>query len=108
MEERMDETRVRVSRPMLKVLKMMIERPLIPFSGAEIGRQVDLGSGTLYPLLQRLENAGWLKSEWENVDPSEAGRPRRRLYKLTGRGQMMAGRALAEVQTAPGVLAWGS
>jgi PadR family transcriptional regulator PadR len=103
----MDE-RIRVSRPMLKVLKMMIERPLTPSSGAEIGRQADLGSGTLYPLLQRLENAGWLTSKWEKVDPSEAGRPRRRLYKLTGRGQMLAGRALAEVQTAPGVLAWGS
>jgi len=104
----MDETPVRVSRQMLKVLKMMIERPLIPCSGAEIGRQVDLGSGTLYPLLQRLENAGWLKSQWEKVDPSEAGRPRRRLYKLTGRGQTLAARALAEVQMAPGVLAWGS
>lgn len=104
----MDETHVRVSRPMLKVLKMMIERPLIPLSGAEIGRQVDLGSGTLYPLLRRLENAGWLKSEWEEVDPSEVGRPRRRLYKLTGHGQTLAGRALAEVQMAPGVLAWGS
>lgn len=103
----MDET-IRVSRPMLKVLKMMIERPLTPYSGAEIGRQADLGSGTLYPLLQRLENAGWLTSKWEKVDPREAGRPRRRLYKLTGRGQMLAGRALAEVQTAPGVLAWGS
>ena len=104
----MDETHVRVSRPMLKVLKTMIERPLIPYSGAEIGRQVDLGSGTLYPLLQRLENAGWLKSEWEKIDPAVVGRPRRRLYKLTGRGQTLARRALAEVQIAPGVLAWGS
>jgi PadR family transcriptional regulator, regulatory protein PadR len=67
-----------------------------------------LGSGTLYPLLQRLENAGWLKSEWEEVDPSEAGRPRRRLYKLTGHGQTRAVRELAELQTTAGVLAWKS
>lgn len=108
MEERMKETQIRVSRPMLKVLKMMIERPLTPYSGADIAREVGLGSGTVYPLLQRLENAGWLKSEWENVDPVEAGRPRRRHYKLTGRGQALAAKALAEVQTAAGVLAWGS
>jgi hypothetical protein len=30
-----------------------------------------VGSGTLYPMLARLEAAGWLTSEWEVVDPSE-------------------------------------
>jgi PadR family transcriptional regulator, regulatory protein PadR len=104
----MTATEVRVSRQMLKVLKMLMEKPQTPYSGAEIARQVAVGSGTLYPLLQRLENAGWVKSEWEDVDPREAGRPRRRQYKLTGRGQSEAAKALAEVQTAPGVLAWGS
>jgi PadR family transcriptional regulator, regulatory protein PadR len=104
----MKDNQVRVSGQMLKVLKMMIEKPLTPYSGADIARQAGLGSGTLYPLLQRLENAGWLTSEWERVDPVEAARPRRRLYKLTGHGQMLAVKALAEVQTAPGVLAWGS
>lgn len=104
----MKETQVRVSRPMLKVLKMMIEKPQTPYSGADIARQADIGSGTLYPLLARLENAGWMRSEWEQVDPAEAGRPRRRLYKLTGHGQTLAAQALAEVQTTAGVLAWGS
>jgi PadR family transcriptional regulator, regulatory protein PadR len=104
----MKETEVRVSRPMLKVLKMMIEHPQTPYSGADIARTVGIGSGTLYPLLQRLENAGWLKSDWEQVDPVEAGRPRRRHYQLTGHGQVLAARALAEVQTSAGVLAWGS
>ncbi len=105
----MDESQVRISRNILKVVKMMVEKPLTPFSGADVAREVGIGSGTLYPLLQRLENAGWLKSEWEKLDPSEAGRPRRRYYKLTGRGQTLAARALAEVQTsAVGVLAWDS
>jgi PadR family transcriptional regulator PadR len=104
----MKESQVRVSRPMLMVLKMMIEKPQTPYSGADIARQIGLGSGTLYPLLQRLENAGWMKSEWEEVDPAEAGRPRRRLYKLTGHGQTRAVQALAEVQTAPEVFAWRS
>lgn len=41
--------------------------------------------GTLYKALSRLEAAGLLESRWE--DPAEAageGRPRRRLYEVTG------------------------
>jgi PadR family transcriptional regulator, regulatory protein PadR len=105
---RMTETQIRVSRNTLRVLKMMIEKPQTAYSGADIARQIGLGSGTLYPLLQKLENAGWLKSKWENVDPSEAGRPRRRQYKLTGRGQMQAAKELAELQIHAGRLAWKS
>jgi PadR family transcriptional regulator len=97
---------VRLSGPTLRLLKLMIDKPLEGRSGAYISKTLKIGSGTLYPLLQRLENAGWLKSEWEQLDPSKAGRPRRRYYKLTGEGQKQAAQALAELQTAPGVLAW--
>jgi PadR family transcriptional regulator PadR len=100
------ETNIRLSGPTLRLLKLMIEKPLEGRSGADISKTLKIGSGTLYPLLQRLENAGWLKSEWEQLDPSQAGRPRRRYYKLTGDGQKQAVQALAELQTAPGVLAW--
>jgi PadR family transcriptional regulator PadR len=96
---------VRVSRQMLKVLKMLVEKPREGHSGAEISKGVTISSGTLYPLLQRLEQAGWVTSEWEKVDPSEAGRPRRRFYRLTALGQTRAIAALTELQTAPGVLA---
>ena len=44
--------------------------------------------GTLYKALQRLEEAGLLTSQWE--DPAIAaaeGRPRRRLYEVTGAGE---------------------
>ena len=51
-------------------------------------------------MLIRLEGAGWLKSEWEVIDPHEAGRPRRRFYTLTTTGQYKAHRALADVQLA--------
>lgn len=97
---------VRLSGPTLKVLKLLLEKPREKRSGADITRSANIGSGTLYPLLARLEQAGWLRSEWEIVDPAEAGRPRRRFYKLTGIGQTNARKALAELQVAPGVLAW--
>ena len=44
--------------------------------------------GTLYKALDRLERGGLLESRWE--DPAiaaEEGRPRRRLYRVTGLGE---------------------
>jgi PadR family transcriptional regulator, regulatory protein PadR len=100
------EADLRLSGHALKVLKLLLERPRDGRSGADISRSLSISSGTLYPLLARLEGAGWLKSEWEAVDPKEVGRPRRRFYKLTGEGQTRASRALAALQTSPGVLVW--
>jgi PadR family transcriptional regulator PadR len=97
---------IRLSRPALKMLKFFIEKPLEGKSGAEISRALGISSGTLYPLLARFENVGWLTSEWEFVDPVEVGRPRRRFYKLTAVGQNNASKALADLQTAPGALVW--
>lgn len=97
---------IRLTGQALKVLKTFVEKPRNRQSGAEISRAVGIGSGTLYPLLARLEAVGWLNSEWEAIDPSTAGRPRRRLYKLTAVGQNAALKKLSEVQFAPGVLAW--
>lgn len=97
---------VRVTTSILKVLKALLENPRQERSGADISRATGLGSGTLYPALSRLEGAGWLSSKWENIEPKKAGRPRKRFYRLTGEGQTRASRALAEVQTAPGVLQW--
>jgi PadR family transcriptional regulator PadR len=53
-----------------------------PVYGLEIIREAGIASGTVYPLLIRLERERILSSRWENVDESAAGRPRRRLYTL--------------------------
>ena len=52
-------------------------------SGAQIRSIAGLGTGTLYPILFRLERAGWLESRWEDIDPKQEKRPRRRFYKAT-------------------------
>jgi DNA-binding PadR family transcriptional regulator len=44
--------------------------------------------GTLYKALGRLEAAGLLESDWEAPDDAVTGRPRRRLYTLTGAAQL--------------------
>lgn len=102
----MTQGNVRMSGPTLKVLRQLLAAPREPRSGADIARVTKIGSGTLYPLLARLEAAGWLKSEWEEVAPEVAGRPRRRFYTLTGVGQTEANKALEELQFTPGRLAW--
>lgn len=43
---------------------------------------VDLGEGTLYPALHRLEDAGLIAGRWSEVN----GR-RRRIYQLTTKGE---------------------
>ena len=53
--------------------------------------------GTLYKALGRLERAGLLESRWEEPEIAEAdGRPRRRLYRVTGAGAAAVTRAGAE------------
>jgi PadR family transcriptional regulator, regulatory protein PadR len=99
---------VRLTQPTLKVLRFLLEKPREGRSGAEMSKATGVGSGTLYPMLARLETAGWLTGEWETIDPREAGRPRRRFYKLTAVGQNNAHSALADLQLVPGELVWTS
>jgi DNA-binding PadR family transcriptional regulator len=96
----------RLSGPTLKVLKLFVSAPRERRSGADITRAAGVGAGTLYPLLSRLEKHGWLEAEWEQQTPSEIGRPRKRLYRITAVGQTRALAALAEYQLPIGDLKW--
>lgn len=76
--------------------------------GFEIMRVTSLPSGTVYPLLRRLEAGGLVGSEWEeDVDPSEEGRPRRRHYRLTPEGERALAASLERIAEHQGLL-WGS
>lgn len=68
-------------------------------SGAQVGQITKIKSGTLYPILLRFEDAGWLQSRWEDADPRQIGRPRRRYYHLTYAGQARARAALQELKS---------
>lgn len=70
----------------LRVLEAFLEDPTRELSGADLHKRSGLASGTLYPILLRLESAGWFISRWEAISPAAAGRPRRRLYRLTPTG----------------------
>jgi PadR family transcriptional regulator PadR len=94
---------VRISLQTLKVLEVFLENPTEQLSGADVHLRCGIASGTLYPILLRLESAGWFVSQWESIDPSSAGRPRRRLYRLTSTGLRRAGEVFASFNR--GVLA---
>lgn len=69
-----------------KVLRAFLDDPARPCYGLELMRATGLPSGSLYPVLARLERAGWVRSSREQIDPAAEGRPARRYYELTPDG----------------------
>jgi PadR family transcriptional regulator PadR len=68
----------------------------------DLMKATGLPSGTLYPVLVRLEQAGWVEAAWEDLDPVAAGRPARRYYGLTADGVRAARLELAELHAQTG------
>jgi DNA-binding PadR family transcriptional regulator len=81
--------------PTQHVLEVLLEDAERERYGLEIGEAAGLRSGTVHPILARLEGYGWLVSRWEDVDVRAEGRPARRYYKLTPDGVAAARAALA-------------
>ncbi len=80
------------------VLRLMLDNPDAEHYGLALANASGFPSGTIYPILARLEVAGWLASYWEEGDPATLERPRRRMYKLTGHGARAARDALTTTQ----------
>ena len=81
------------------VLGAMLADPGAERYGLQLCEETGLRSGTIYPIVARLEQLGWVESSWE--DPAQhvaEGRPRRRYYRLTGEGEFQAREALARVR----------
>jgi DNA-binding PadR family transcriptional regulator len=74
----------RPSRQTAEVLAALAARPSEWRYGYELGLEVGLRSGSLYPILVRLSDRELLESQWEADAP--AGRPPRHLYRLTATG----------------------
>jgi DNA-binding PadR family transcriptional regulator len=96
----------RMSAQTLKVLGSLLGDPRDELSGADIARLTELASGTLYPILLRLEGAGWLASRWEKGSPTDLGRPRRRFYRLTALGAKKAKEELRALGPIIGGVSW--
>lgn len=70
------------------ILAVLLEEPDAWRHGYELVRLAGVKSGTLYPLLIRLEGQGYLEAEWQQ--PVEGGRPPRHAYRLTVAGVQLA------------------
>jgi DNA-binding PadR family transcriptional regulator len=86
------------------VLRAMLADPAQEMYGLQICQAAGLPSGTIHPILARLESLGWAESRWEDVVPQEEGRPRRRYYQLTQDGAEHARIALAQATTSTAAL----
>ena len=80
---------------MAAVVKIFLEDPLQPRYGFELMRRTGQPSGTLYPILARLREAGWLIAGKEEIDPHAEGRPPRRNYVINGAALAVARTQLA-------------
>lgn len=67
--------------------------------GVSLSQETGLKPGTLYPLLLRLSESGYLDSEWQ--PPERPGRPPRHAYRLNNVGRALAQERLASATLAP-------
>ncbi len=84
----------RISAQTLQVLDLFVGRPAGWRYGYELSRETGLKSGTLYPILMRLEKYGLLETKWVTT---EDGVPPRHTYRLTTKGLAAAKAQLAEM-----------
>lgn len=87
------------SKQTVAVLLVMAEDPAAWRHGYDLCRETGLKAGSMYPILIRLADRGWLETKWETEIP--AGRPPRHLYRLTETGLEQANEyAAAKVEAA--------
>ena len=80
-----------------KILQVLLGSPSAEHYGLELAEAAGLPSGSIYPILARLERAGWVESDWEELEPEARKRHPRRYYKLTALGARVARDSAAEI-----------
>jgi len=81
------------SRQTLRLLAALLEAPEDWRHGYDLSKETGLKSGTLYPVLMRLKDAGLLESQW--LESDQPGRPPRHAYRLTQKGRIFAREQIA-------------
>jgi PadR family transcriptional regulator, regulatory protein PadR len=83
--------------PVQRVLTAFLSDPAAPRYGYDLMKAARLPSGTLYPLLARLEHEKLVASAWET--PQQEGQRPRKYYQLTGEGIRIARLELARASS---------
>jgi PadR family transcriptional regulator len=88
---------MKMTGPLERVLVAFLADPAAPRYGYDLMKAARLPSGTLYPLLARLEHQKLVASEWET--PQQEGQRPRKYYRLTGEGIRIARLELAQASS---------
>ncbi len=88
----------RVTVAVARVLREFLVDVAKPRYGYDLMQSTGFPSGKLYPILARLQHAGWLVRSAEEIDPSQEGRPARSMYLLSEAGIETARQELAALQ----------
>jgi DNA-binding PadR family transcriptional regulator len=94
---------IRVTNPLLDVLEILLQAfdsHSGDLHGWAIMKATKRAGPTVYGVLDRLEDSGWISGRWEEENP-EPGKPRRRLYSLTPTGTTGARELLHERRPQP-------
>ncbi|MGE0863649.1 MAG: PadR family transcriptional regulator [Vicinamibacterales bacterium] len=87
---------MRLTYPTALVLQALLDGR---HHGFDIMDATGLPSGTVYPILRRLDAEGYVRSKWEpQVVARKEQRPARRYYELTAGGGTMAREAVARAR----------
>lgn len=81
---------MRLTTPTLLVLAALLQTADEWRYGYDLSRETKLKSGSLYPILIRLKECGWMQSRWQHAENQKP----RHLYRLTALGQRLARQAL--------------
>lgn len=92
--------RVKLTGPLERVLRVFLADVPARHYGYDLMKAAKLPSGTLYPMLARLQEQGLVTSEWEPQPAGGSGRPPRKYYQLTGDGARVARLELAQAAKA--------
>ena len=88
----------RLTRTATRTLLALLEEPRSWRHGYDLMKVAEVSSGTLYPLLARLTDDGWLDARWEESE--FPGKPPRQLYRLTASGRVQGREAVGRASAA--------
>ncbi len=91
---------MKLTGPLERVLRAFLADPAAPRYGYDLMKASGLPSGTLYPMLSRLQGQGLVSSAWEPAGTDASGRPARRYYWLTDEGIQTSREELARADVA--------
>ena len=85
--------RKNISKATKRVFQALLQAPQDWRYGYDLMKETGVRSGTIYPMLVRLEEQGLLEADW--APPIKQGSPPRHVYRLTGEGIRAAEESLA-------------